>query len=375
MSTRFILSNSSHVNSRSRLAPLLGSALIATLAAACSGSDATDVDATQSEQSLRAVIGAEGGELVGKAGTVFEGVRLSIPRGALVDKTEIEIVPATHLNPLPTSAVGCGPEFEILPAGLKLDGEATLTLPFNEQTISDHYRFDDEVKVWAVMNGKWGQLLQTESSEGSVTVALQELNGVGAGINPPADSDIVKFDFAPNPKFAKCLARYPEDPSRAPHVSAVVVRGELNDGLFLRGENVKPNLKFDMFSVERSSLLADATPDPNFKGFGLAWYQSDLEANSYGRMNASIRTILLDQIFGFDPDVTLAPTGTFQMGFWFNNPDDAAECGFDVTKPTPFNGEHRAGPLAMISLPNEETGLGPLCTKPDTSVSPARCDP
>jgi hypothetical protein len=107
----------------------------------------------------------------------------------------------------------------------------------------------------------------------------------------------------------------------------------------------------------------------------MAWYQSDLEANSNGRMYASIRTILLDQIFGFDPDVALAPTGTFQVGFWFNNPDDAADCGFDVSKPTPFNGEHRAGPLAMISLPNEETGLGPLCTKPDTSVSPARCDP
>jgi hypothetical protein len=33
---------------------------------------------------------------------------------------------------------------------------------------------------------------------------------------------------------------------------------------------------------------------------------------------------------------------TFHMGFWFNDPNDAAPCGFDVTKPTPFNGEHRA---------------------------------
>jgi len=50
-------------------------------------------------------------------------------------------------------------------------------------------------------------------------------------------------------------------------------------------------------------------------------------------------------------------------------------CGFDPTKPTPFNGEHQAGPLAMITVPDATTGLGPLCTKPDTSVSPARCDP
>ena len=42
---------------------------------------------------------------------------------------------------------------------------------------------------------------------------------------------------------------------------------------------------------------------------------------------------------------------TFHVGFWFNDPADAAACNFDVTKPTPFNGEHRAGPLAMISRP------------------------
>jgi hypothetical protein len=84
---------------------------------------------------------------------------------------------------------------------------------------------------------------------------------------------------------------------------------------------------------------------------------------------------LLDQIFGLDGDVKLAPTNTFQLGFWFNDPFAAVECGFDPEKPTPFNGEHKAGPLAMITLPDAETGLGPLCTKPDTSVTPARCDP
>ena len=29
----------------------------------------------------------------------------------------------------------------------------------------------------------------------------------------------------------------------------------------------------------------------------------------------------------------------------------------------------------MITVPDATTGLGPLCTKPDTSVTPARCDP
>ena len=83
----------------------------------------------------------------------------------------------------------------------------------------------------------------------------------------------------------------------------------------------------------------------------------------------------LGQVFGFDPDVSLAPTNTFQVGFWFNDPNDAKACGFDPTKPTPFNGEHRAGPLAMISVPDAKTGMGPLCLKPDTSVTPASCKP
>jgi hypothetical protein len=340
-------------------------------AMACAGSNAEP----NHEDDLRAVIGPSGGELVGAKGSPLEGVRLTIPAGALSADTEISIAPATNLKPLPTTAVGCGPMFEIQPAGLALAAPATLTLPFDEAVVTDHYRFDDEVRVWAVQSDKWGQRQQIDGGEGSVSVELQELNGVGAGVLPVDDEDIVSFDFSPNPKFASCLAQYPNDPDRAPHVQAVVVRGDLNDGLFLRGEYIKPNLAFDMFTVENSALLADGTPNPAFKNFGLAWYQSDLEANDRGRMRASIRTILLDQIFGFDPTVTLPPTGTFQVGFWFNDPDAATACGFDASKPTPFNGEHKAGPLAMITTPDEETGLGPLCTKPDTSVSPAKCSP
>jgi hypothetical protein len=374
MTTRFILSHKNRYSSKALLGRLGLGALLTLAATACSG-EGQQPEAGEAQESLHATIGAEGGELVGKPGTTFEGVRLSIPAGALSESTEIAITPATHLNPLPQTAVACGPQFEIQPAGLKLAQPAELELPVYERIVTDNYNFPDQVKVWAVEDGKWGQRIQTSSTEQEVTVELLELNGVGAGVNPPAEQDLVKFDFAPNPKFLNCLAKYPDDPKHPPRVSAVVVRGDLNDGLFLYGEHIKPNLKFDMFTVERSSLLASGKPDPDFKNFGMAWYQSDLEANSKGRMQGVIRTILLDQIFGFDPDGSLAPTNTFQVGFWFNDPKDAEACGFDVSKPTPFNGEHQAGPLAMISLPDAETGLGPLCTKPDTSVSPARCDP
>jgi hypothetical protein len=185
--------------------------------------------------------------------------------------------------------------------------------------------------------------------------------------------DEVTFKLIPNPKFVDCLRRSPWE---EPTAHATVIRGKLNDTMILDLDGIKPGLAFDLFTVERSTLLADGSPDPNAKGVGLAWYQSDIEIGKRtddGRVR--IKTILLDQIFGFDPDVALKPTNTFHVGFWFNNPEDAVACGFDPANPTPFNGEHKAGPLAMISVPDATTGLGPLCSDPNTSTSPATCNP
>jgi hypothetical protein len=348
-------------------------------AAGCSGATSTAsnspaTDGTTAEE-LSATIGPAGGELTGAKGSAFEGVHVVIPAGALAADTEIKITPATDGTPLPATAVRCGPMFSIAPAGLALAAPASVTLPFDESVIQANDRFDDEVKVWVRAGDHWTRSLQTDSAEGSVTFDLPALTNVAAGVNPPKEEDVVHFHLVPNPKFAKCLAQYPDDPKRAPSADVTVVRGDLNDSLRLRAKYIKPGLKFDLFTVEHSSLKADGTPDPSFVNFGLAWYQSDVDAHDDGQAQATIRTILLDQIFGFDPAASLPPTGTFNVGFWFNNPQDAVACGFNAAAPTPFNGEHDAGPLAMISVPDATTGLGPLCTKPDTSVSPARCSP
>jgi hypothetical protein len=219
---------------------------------------------------------------------------------------------------------------------------------------------------------------------GLACAALSTLGGGTASAAGPAPSSataaatpttLATFSLKPNPKFVQCMAQFPDDPSRQPQIDVAVLRGSQNDVLALRGRYIKPNLQFDMFTIQNDPFNADGTATASFTNFGFAWYQSDLEANDRGVMKASIRTILLDQIFGFDPAVPVGPTNTFEVGFWFNDPNDAAACGFDVTKPTPFNGEHKAGPLAAISLPDATTGLGPLCTNPDTSVSPARCNP
>ena len=203
-----------------------------------------------------------------------------------------------------------------------------------------------------------------------VAFALPLTAGADSAGAPPHQ---ITFNLHPNPKFLNCISRFPNDAARAPSAKVTVTRGNLNDTLSLKLKNIKPNLAFDLFTVQRSNLLSNGTVDPSFTNFGLAWYQSDVHANSAGSGTVKIQTILLDQIFGFDPDNALTPTNTFHVGFWFNNPQDAAPCGFSGT--TPFNGEHNAGPVAMISVPDTVTGLGPLCTNPNTSTIPATCNP
>ena len=185
--------------------------------------------------------------------------------------------------------------------------------------------------------------------------------GVAGATGKPEETH---FSMTPLAKFVPCMSA---DGVTPPRIDVSVERGDLNDTLSIRGRGFKPGVAFDLFTIQNSRLNAAGAPDPAFKGFGLSWYQSDLEANEYGRINARVRTILLDQIFGLvDGGPTpVPPTNTFNVGFWFNSPADAAACGFTGT--TPFNGEHAAGPLAFVTVPDATTNLGPLCTSPEKS--------
>ena len=211
---------------------------------------------------------------------------------------------------------------------------------------------------------------------GTMVLALSAV--IGGFISPATAAaqnkkDEISFDLVPNTQFIDCLRK---SPNEQPKAHATVIRGKLNDTLILDLDGFKPGLAFDLFTVERSSFLSAGVPDPAFKGsFGLAWYQSDVEVGNHSDDgHVRIKTILLDQIFGFDPDKALPPTNTFHVGFWFNDPQDAVYCGFNPNNFTPFNGEHHAGPLAMISVPDPSTQLGPLCTDPDPQ-HPGACNP
>ena len=190
-----------------------------------------------------------------------------------------------------------------------------------------------------------------------------------AGASKPEST---RFSLFPNQKFLACVSG---DSARPARVSARVERGDDNDTMTLRLDGFKPDLAFDLFTVENTPQLADGTANPDFKdNFGLAWYQSDIHVNGAGRGRVRVKTILLDQIFGFDKGVALPPTNTFNVGFWFNDPADAQACGF--TGSTPFNGEHKAGPLAFVTRLDATTHLGPLCTDPTTSpLGAVACNP
>lgn len=208
------------------------------------------------------------------------------------------------------------------------------------------------------------QCVVTKSADGNrFIVAAVLVLGLAVAVRPAtAQVKKITFNLTPQSKFVNCLG---VEGGPTPTATVTVTRGELHDTLTLKASNIKPKLGFDLFTIQNTNLLADGQPDPNFANFGLAWYQTDVQANSLGEAQVTINTILLDQIFGFDPASNLTPTHTFHVGFWFNNPEDAAACGFDPTKPTPFNGEQDAGPNAMISLPDATTDLGPLCTNPE----------
>ncbi len=216
-------------------------------------------------------------------------------------------------------------------------------------------------------------ILRSRKWRVAATVAIAGAAALGTMAASAADKpDHARFQMYVNPSQANCL-KASDNPHRQPTVEVTVDRGKDNDTATLRLRNFKPDLQFDLFTVQNSNQNADGSPVAGFTNFGLAWYQSDIHVGHNGSASVKVKTILLDQIFGFDPAVKLDPTNTFHLGFWFNDPADAAACGFTGT--TPFNGEHQAGPLAFITRPDARTTLGPLCTSPTTTNGKVSCDP
>ena len=208
------------------------------------------------------------------------------------------------------------------------------------------------------------------------TTALCLMSALAIAQDKP---DEARFEMKPNPAFLTCLA-------------ASALRHALRAGQTWRSERyghhpcngLKPYLNFDLFTVQRNPLdqavrRCKVSRDLDWLGISLTFVPmmtgsqgGDQRPSCLIRFLALMLTLSQRQCGSTTPAGTvLKPTNTFHMGFWFNNPADAAPCGFDVNKPTPFNGEHRAGPLAMISVPVPPANLGPLCTSPTGSAAAA----
>jgi len=91
---------------------------------------------------------------------------------------------------------------------------------------------------------------------------------------------IKTFRLVPQAKFLACLRL---SSTTKPKGIVTVTKGQLRDILILTIKNIKPNLAFDLFTIENTNLLANGSPDPSFTGnFGLAWYQTDVQADAFG---------------------------------------------------------------------------------------------
>src|SRR5262249_46206961 len=89
---------------------------------------------------------------------------------------------------------------------------------------------------------------------------------------PPVSAQDEEFKFAlvvNDPNLLPCLVN---DPNHTPQAHVKIERGDLNDTLHIQLENIKPNLDFDLFTVQKTTKLASGQADPAFvKGnFGLA---------------------------------------------------------------------------------------------------------
>ncbi len=175
--------------------------------------------------------------------------------------------------------------------------------------------------------------------------ASNATNGNATNANPGAQP--FKFDLIASPGIKACL------PNASG--SATVVSGGLNEVMTVSVRGLAPSTGYDLFILEI----------PN-KPFGIAWYQSDLQTDSYGNGSATVRGIFNHETFSVSqggPTTTFAPTHQFHLGLWFNDPQVPFQKGCEPGKTapvvTPFNGEQHAG-IQVLNTANFPDNAGPL---------------
>src|SRR6202043_3369423 len=112
------------------------------------------------------------------------------------------------------------------------------------------------------------------------TVALAATAIIPLSVASAANEESEFSLVANNSTILPCLSK----DGNTPIARVQVERGELNDTMRVHLRNIKPNLNFDLFTIQRSNKLASGAVDPAFSttfknSFGMAWYQTDIHAD------------------------------------------------------------------------------------------------
>ncbi len=152
------------------------------LVAGCSDDSSETPEPTPAgENEVRAVIGPDGGELVGEPGTELEGVKLVIPSGALASDVEVWLRPTFDGDALPELAERVGLQVEIGSDGA-LEKAATLTLPFDAGAVGRFGDSGEDVKVWVKGGDSWSLVEASDTSDDDVTIELDAFTTAAAGV-------------------------------------------------------------------------------------------------------------------------------------------------------------------------------------------------
>jgi hypothetical protein len=182
-------------------------------------------------------------------------------------------------------------------------------------------------------------------------VLAMSLGLTGASATPTAAAKAhanSSFSFAlvPAPNIAACL------PNASGKVT--ITPGDENDTMTVSISGMPAGAGFDLFVIQEP-----------LKPFGVAWYQTDVNANAYGDGSATVRGVFDVETFSVSlgGTTTFSPTHQYHLGLWFNNPETPFKLGCEpgATSPTvtPFNGEQHAG-VQVLNTSEFPTDAGPL---------------
>ncbi len=170
---RFFAKNLS-LNMPKKLFFIFRIALLLVLICACGEqNEPTSSESTyeSTDAMASAIIGYDGGNIRGKAGTRLAGVSLQIPPGALNDPVNFSIYSVARKAETPENMTQVGPEVEITPA-LPEDVHPLykfrLTLPYLNVTTS--------MAVYHIVNGNFQKLPVAEISSENSTITTSTKN-------------------------------------------------------------------------------------------------------------------------------------------------------------------------------------------------------